>query len=139
MGTWVVEHCVGPLGIGTMILKPRRHVVHLSDLEPAEAAELGPALVKLTRAVALAASDGDDPPSQVYDCLWSHADRQPGHVHFVVQPVGRALMQRFDAHGPELQLRMFQAGEAMDPKAMEAAVERVRTHLGDAEPVTGLR
>ena len=133
MGTWVAEHCVGPLGVGTMVLKPERHVVHLAELEPVEAAELGPALLQLTRAVGLAAAAAGDDPSQVYACLWSHADRRPGHIHFVVQPVGRALMERFDAHGPELQLRMFQAAEAMDPKAMEAAVERVRTHLTAAD------
>ena len=38
-------------------------------------------------------------------------------------------MDRFDAHGPALQLRMFQAEEPMDPQAMEAAAERVRVHL----------
>jgi ATP adenylyltransferase len=26
---WVVEHTVGPLGVGTLIVKPRRHVVHV--------------------------------------------------------------------------------------------------------------
>jgi ATP adenylyltransferase len=24
----VVEHCIGPLGVGTLIVKPRRHVLH---------------------------------------------------------------------------------------------------------------
>jgi hypothetical protein len=38
-------------------------------------------------------------------------------------------MDRFDAHGPALQLRMFQANEPMDPRAMEAAAERVRFYL----------
>ena len=129
LGTWVVEHCIGPLGVGTMVLKPARHVVRIADLQPDEAAELGPALAHVSRAVAHAATEAGRPPSQVYTCLWSHADRQPGHIHFVVQPVERELMERFDAHGPELQLRMFQLGEAMDPQAMEAAMDRVRVHL----------
>jgi diadenosine tetraphosphate (Ap4A) HIT family hydrolase len=129
LGAWVVEHCVGPLGVGTMVMKPSRHVVHISDLEPREIAELGPALASVTRAVALAATDDGRRPSQVYACLWSHADRRPGHIHFVIQPVDDALMERFDAHGPELQLRMFQLGEAMDTQAIEAAMDRVRTHL----------
>jgi hypothetical protein len=47
----------------------------------------------------------------------------------VVQPIGRQLMDRFDAHGPALQLRMFQANEPMDEGAMDAAAERVRFHL----------
>ncbi len=33
-GSWVVEHCVGPLGVGTVVLKPIRHVIRLADLEP---------------------------------------------------------------------------------------------------------
>jgi hypothetical protein len=28
IGGWVIEHCVGPLGVGTMVVKPERHVVH---------------------------------------------------------------------------------------------------------------
>lgn len=129
IGGWVVEHCIGPLGIGTMVVKPRRHVVHLSELNGDEVAELGPALSLVARAVGLAASESGEEPSQVYACLWSHADRKPGHIHFVVQPVGEALMQRFDAHGPELQLRMFKSNESMDPTSMLAAAERVRAHL----------
>jgi len=128
LGPWVVEHCLG-LGVGTMVLKPARHVVHVADLDAAEVAALGPALATVARAVTLAASDGGERAEQVYVCLWSHADRRPGHVHFVVQPVSRAVMERFDAHGPELQLRMFQSGDEMDPQAMAAAAERVRVHL----------
>ena len=129
IGGWVVEHCVGSLGIGTMVVKPRRHVVHLSELNPNEVADLGPALSLVARAVGLAASESGEEPSQVYACLWSHADRRPGHIHFVVQPVGEALMRRFDAHGPELQLRMFTADAPMDPTSMIAAADRVRAHL----------
>src|SRR6185503_1191241 len=29
---WVVEHCVGPLGVGTLIVKPLRHVEHVAEL-----------------------------------------------------------------------------------------------------------
>lgn len=28
---WLVEHCTGPLGVGTLIVKPERHVVHVAD------------------------------------------------------------------------------------------------------------
>jgi hypothetical protein len=125
---WVVEHCLG-LDVGTMVVKPKRHVLHVADLDAAEAAQLGPALAQVSRAVTLAAAEGGEPADQVYVCLWSHAERRPGHIHYVVQPVGRTLMERFDAHGPELQLRMFQAAEPMDPHAMAAAADRVRAHL----------
>lgn len=41
---WRVEHCVGPLGLGTLVVKPRRHVTAVADLSPTEAHELGPLL-----------------------------------------------------------------------------------------------
>lgn len=131
LGQWVVEHCVGPLGVGTVIVKPIRHVIHLADLDSTEAAELGPVLTTVARAVTLASSDVGDAPGQVYACLWSHAQREPGHIHFVVQPVGTALMERLDAHGPELQVQMFRSDEHMDSTLMEDAAERIRARLTD--------
>lgn len=41
---WLVEHCVGPLGLGTPIVKPRRHVTSVAALTGDEASELGPLL-----------------------------------------------------------------------------------------------
>src|SRR5947208_7240881 len=43
---WIVEHCVGPLGIGTLVVKPKRHVVHLWELREDESDALGPILVR---------------------------------------------------------------------------------------------
>jgi diadenosine tetraphosphate (Ap4A) HIT family hydrolase len=103
---WVVEHCLGPLGVGTLIVKPIRHVVHLADLEAAEAAELGALLRQAAAAVTELAN-----PEQVYTCLWSHTNRQPVHIHYVVQPVSTELMQQYDAYGPLLQVAMFQSNE----------------------------
>jgi Diadenosine tetraphosphate (Ap4A) hydrolase and other HIT family hydrolases len=129
LGHWVVEHCIGPLGVGTVVVKPTRHVIHLADLTSAEAAELGPVLARVSRAVTLASSEVGNPPGQVYACLWSHANRKPGHIHFVIQPVGEALMGQHAAHGPELQVRMFRAGDQMEPGSMLDAAERIRAHL----------
>jgi len=131
LGQWVVEHCIGPLGVGTVVVKPLRHVIHLADLNAVEAAELGPVLANVARAVTLASSEVGNAPGQVYACLWSHAQREPGHIHFVVQPVGAALMERHDAHGPELQVRMFRADEQMDAGSMADAAERIRAHLDE--------
>ena len=36
---WCVEHCVGTLGVGTLIVKPLRHCTQLADLTDAEARE----------------------------------------------------------------------------------------------------
>lgn len=76
---WLVEHCVGPLGIGTLIVKPRRQVVHVRELSAPEAAELGPLLRRVAAVIAELAR-----PEQVYVGLWSHAGGRPVHVHWVV-------------------------------------------------------
>lgn len=134
LGNWVVEHCVGPLGTGTVVVKPLRHVVHLAELRPVEAAELGLVLVNVARAVTLAQAEEGEPADQIYACLWSHAERRPGHIHFVVMPVSTTLMTRLDAHGPELQTRMFEVGEPIDPQLAAGASDRIRTHLAAIGP-----
>jgi diadenosine tetraphosphate (Ap4A) HIT family hydrolase len=119
---WVVNHCVGPLGVGTLIVAPRRHVLHVADLDPEEAAELGPLLQR----VAAAVTEAFD-PAQVYVCLWSHADNVPGHIHWVVQPVESS--DDPTRRGPQLQAAMFAAGELPDPAAVERACDKVRAAL----------
>jgi diadenosine tetraphosphate (Ap4A) HIT family hydrolase len=120
-GSWHVEHCVGPLGVGTLIVKPVRHVLHVADLTAEEAVELGPLLQKAASIVTELVQ-----PEQVYVCLWSHAGGEPGHIHFVVQPVSRELMTRHGAYGPGLQMAMFQAGEPLPEDEVEAFCDRAR-------------
>ena len=118
---WVVEHCVGTLGVGTMIVKPFRHTVHLSDLSAEETAELGPLLQRTARVVqTLAAAD------QVYACLWSHSGWEAVHIHFVLQPAWNASKERYPGTGPALQMAMFAAAEPLDPKAVEDFCDRAR-------------
>lgn len=126
-GGWRIEHCVGPLGVGTLIVKPLRHVVHVADLTAGESAALGPLLRRAAAAVTAVVR-----PEQVYVCLWSHAGRVPGHLHFVVQPATRADLDRYDAHGPGLQMAMFSAGVAPDEAEAAAIAERLRPALADA-------
>jgi len=121
---WLVDHTIGSLGVGTLIVKPRRHVVHVGDLTDEESAELGPLLRRTAAAVAELAR-----PSQVYICLWSHMNREPGHVHFVVQPVSQELMDAYDSHGPALQTAMFARGEPPDPDAAAAFAAAAREQL----------
>ncbi len=100
---WRVEHCVGPLGLGTLLVKPTRHVLSVAGLSEGEAAALGPLLQRTASVV----SDLCE-PDQVYVCLWSHAGGQPGHIHFVVQPVTQqAITEHGGVYGPELQMAMF--------------------------------
>ena len=123
--SWRVEHCVGPLGVGTLLVKPKRHVLRVSELTDAESAELGP-LLQRTAAVV------DDllHPEQVYVCLWSHAGGAPVHIHYVVQPVTRELIERHGAHGPRLQAAMFQADAPPPANAVEQFADRARAALG---------
>jgi diadenosine tetraphosphate (Ap4A) HIT family hydrolase len=121
---WIVEHCVGPLGVGTLIVKPKRHVVHFWELEGDEAAEIGPLLRRVTAAVAELSE-----PEQVYVGLWSHAGGVPVHIHFVVQPVTQELMDAIGDYGPHLQVAMFDANETPPRDEVVAFAERVRAAL----------
>ena len=103
---WLVEHCVGPLGLGTLLVKPERHVTSVAALLREEAAELGPLLWR-TSAIAGQIAGAQ----QTYNCLWSHAGGQPVHIHYVVQPVTAAQMEELQVYGPNLQVAMFARGE----------------------------
>jgi diadenosine tetraphosphate (Ap4A) HIT family hydrolase len=118
---WIVDHCVGPLGVGTLIVRPHRHIERVGELSEQESAELGPLLQR-----AAAVVDELVRPAQVYACLWSHHERRPGHIHFVVQPATDDLIARYDAHGPYLQTAMFDAREEVPEDAMIAFAAAAR-------------
>jgi ATP adenylyltransferase len=103
-GHWVVEHCVGPLGVGTLVVKPFRHCIHMGALTQVEAADLGPLLARASRCVQELTN-----AEQVYVCLWSHADWAPQHIHFIVQPSWTHLRGRYSGPGPTLQAEQFEA------------------------------
>jgi len=117
---WLVEHCVGPLGVGTLIVKPKRHVVHVWELDAGEATELGPLLRDASDVVARLIE-----PDQVYVCLWSHHGGAPVHIHFVIQPVTIEQRNRLGG-GPDLQSAMFAAGEFPAHGDVEAFAGRAR-------------
>lgn len=123
--SWVVEHCVGPLGLGTLVVKPARHVLHVAELTAQESGELGPLLQRVSAAVTEVMA-----PEQVYVCLWSHAGGVPGHIHFVVQPVGARDMSRFAAFGPALQVAMGEAGYFPEAADVRRVCDRLREVLG---------
>jgi diadenosine tetraphosphate (Ap4A) HIT family hydrolase len=118
---WVVEHCVGPLGIGTLVVKPIRHVLRVAELSDEESAELGPLLHRTAAAVTeLFQRD------QVYVCLWSHSHVTPGHIHFVVQPVTQQTVARYGEHGPSLQVAMFHQGTVPPLDAVTTVAAQAR-------------
>ena len=118
---WAVEHCTGPLGLGALIVKPVRHVVHVADLDDDEAAEMGPLLRRTSQVVTELMA-----PEQVYVSLWSHAGGVPGHIHYVVQPVTRPIMDLLDSLGPKLQADMFRANVRPDTVDIERVSARAR-------------
>lgn len=120
---WRVEHCIGPLGVGTLIVKPRRHVLQVADLTEDEALEMG----TLLRVTAEAVRDLTA-ASQVYVCLWSHG---PVHIHFVVQPVFADAIAEFGASGPSLQAAMFSHNRKVDPSQVADFAERARAWFAD--------
>jgi|SRR5579875_2271284 len=126
--SWLVEHCVGPLGLGTLIVKPERHVTAVARLSAAEAAELGPLLQRSSWVASRLV-----PAEQVYNCLWSHSGGVPVHLHYVVQPVTREQMAGRDSYGPALQMAMFTAGRTPDPAAVEETSGRARALFAAGE------
>ncbi len=114
---WRVEHCVGPLGVETLIVTPIRHVLLMSDLEPEEGLEMGPVL----HGAASAVRELTD--AQVYVCLWSHG---PLHIRHVIQPVFSETVARFGAHGPGPQAAMFELEEPVDAAGAERFAARAR-------------
>ena len=121
---WVVEHAVGPLELGTMVVKPIRHVCHVADLTPAESVELGP-LLQHVSSVATELCE----PDQVYVCLWSHSGLRPGHIHFVVEPVQRSSVAELGVGGPTYQAHRFRQGVEPTSTQVEGFCEAARPLL----------
>ena len=118
---WLVEHCIGPLGVGTLIVKPFRHCVHFWELTQKEVEELGPLLHKVAATIEAILK-----PDQVYICLWSHAGWTAGHLHFVLQPSWDHWSQEHSHPGPFLQVDLFKAGIQPDRGKVEAFCTRAR-------------
>lgn len=97
---------MGPLGVGTLIVKPKRHVLCVGDLTPSEYLEMGP-LLHHTVSVIQELTDA----LQVYVCLWSHG---PVHIHYVVQPALAETIDEFGVYGPHLQAAMFARDQPID-------------------------
>jgi diadenosine tetraphosphate (Ap4A) HIT family hydrolase len=58
--------------VGTLIVKPKRHVTGVAELNKAEVAELGSVLQQAAAVVSEL-----EHPEQVYVTLWSHLDAVP--------------------------------------------------------------
>ena len=112
---WAVNHVVGSLNLGTLVIGPLEHVTSISELGDEAAAELGLLIRRTTQVVeALCA------PEQTYVCLWSHGLAQRKHLHFVVQPVTASLVAKHGGlRSEQLQATMLRTGEEPDPAEVE--------------------
>ena len=77
--SWVVNHVVGSMNLGTLIVGPREHIVALADLEDTTVAELGPVPRDNARVV-----EAPSQPEQTYACSWSHGAGMRRHLHIAV-------------------------------------------------------
>jgi diadenosine tetraphosphate (Ap4A) HIT family hydrolase len=108
------------------VVAPRRHVTRVPDLVAEEVAELGDVLHRTALVIDRLAT-----PEQVYVCVWSHGEDGPKHLHWVVQPVGTELVERYGGRRSEaLQLAMFEADEYPDPDEVRSFCDRARVTVG---------
>lgn len=120
--SWVVNHVVGPMNLGTLIVGARDHVVSVADLDAAAAAELGPLLRDTARVVEALCR-----PEQTYVCLWSHGTNGRKHLHIAVQPVTAGVVARHGGlRSEQLQARMLASGEEPDIAAVERFCAQAR-------------
>ncbi|MFE9458634.1 hypothetical protein [Streptomyces californicus] len=119
---WVVNHSVGPLNLGTLIIGPRDHVVAVAELDDTAAAELGPLLRDAARVVETLCR-----PEQTYVCTWSHGRDARKHLHIAVQPVTAEVRARYGGlRSEQLQARMLAEGDEPDITEVEEFCERAR-------------
>jgi diadenosine tetraphosphate (Ap4A) HIT family hydrolase len=124
--SWLVNHVVGAMNLGTLIVAPREHIVAVADLDGAAAGELGPVLRAAARVVEALCE-----PEQTYVCLWSHDPDARKHLHFAVQPVTAAVVARHGGlRAEQLQARMLASGDRPDAAEVERFCERARELFG---------
>jgi hypothetical protein len=120
---WRVEHCIGPLGVGTLVVKPKRHVLRVAELDGVGRG--GDGTNRPTRRDGCRRSHGRRAGLRL---LWSHG---PVHLHYVVQPVTADLVAEFGTYGPRMQAAMFARGDAVDPAAAAVFAQRARAWFAE--------
>jgi hypothetical protein len=62
-------------------------------------------------------------------CLWSHMGGRPVHIHFLVQPTTRALIDEMGVYGPHLTVALFDAERYPSRDEIGAFADRARSLL----------
>lgn len=132
--SWAVNHVIGPMNLGTLIVGPREHVVAVCDLDDTAVAELGPVLRDTARVVEALCQ-----PEQTYVSLWSHGAGTRKHLHIAVQPVTAAVVARYGGlRSEQLQARMLARGDEPGRAEVEPFCRQAR-ELIQANISTGNR
>jgi diadenosine tetraphosphate (Ap4A) HIT family hydrolase len=117
---WHADHCIGPFGVGAVVVKTKEHVEDLWRLPDAAAVELGPFLRRVSGAIV----DGLG-AERAYLTMW--VDKPPLHVHLVVTPAGPTTRTRrsISRHGgwararhPQTTLPQLPAPPRPSPQAL---------------------
>jgi diadenosine tetraphosphate (Ap4A) HIT family hydrolase len=114
---WHADHCIGPFGVGAVVVKTKEHVEDLWRLPAAAAEELGPFLRRISGAIV----DGLG-AERAYLTMW--VDKPPLHVHMVVYPRWPSDEKR----GWDLDRERWAGGPPPAAEAAEAAA-RLRDFL----------
>jgi diadenosine tetraphosphate (Ap4A) HIT family hydrolase len=105
---WRVGHAFGTSLPGWLVAVPRRHQLSLAELEPDAAAELGPLLADLTRAL-----------QQVTGCLKTYVillAEAEGFAHLHLHVVPRMPDQPAEERGPRIFTRLGVSGDEEVPQ-----------------------
>jgi len=65
-------------------------------------------------------------------CSGQRVRHVPVHIHFVVQTVNARLMAEFAAHGPKLQVAMFESRTPLDEARVDAFADAARQQFDSA-------
>jgi diadenosine tetraphosphate (Ap4A) HIT family hydrolase len=114
---WHADHCLGPFGVGAVVVKSKEHVEALWRLSDPAAQELGPFLRTISAAIVDALG-----AERAYLTMW--VDKPPLHVHLVLYPRWPDEEKR----GWDVDRERWAAGPPPAEEAAEAA-ERLRAFL----------
>lgn len=120
---WNIEHCITTFGVGSVVIKTKRHIEQYSDCSQEETEEFGELFFKLNKAVEEVCK-----PEQIYISKWGE---ETDHFHLLIQPVFRETRQRFNLKGPTLQAKMVEKKEKPDWNKAEKIAIKIKSWMKD--------
>jgi diadenosine tetraphosphate (Ap4A) HIT family hydrolase len=102
-----------------LLLKPAPHILHVAELTPGEATELGPLFQLVSNCIQALTSS-----NQVFNCLWSHGRGIPSHIHYVMQPAWADDHIKYVGSGPALQVEQAHALTSPEVKLVKEFSQR---------------